>query len=366
MTITKKIISTLCNILAITILIAIILFAGSLVLLQALGYQPMVILSGSMQPKYLVGGLIFIDYNAEPEKMHVGDVIAFRAGEDVNITHRIVDIDLENRTFTTKGDNNGSADQTPVSFDDMLGESWLYFPELGTLAQKMISTTGIAVGILILAGLIVLFVIPVLLAPSKDQQEKQKEKRKTAGKRLAKRVGDKQNKHDAGVEEVTEIDGETSDDVTGEVFSILHKTRDTKVSDTDDDAVTEKESTAEDADGLKDTISHDTDTEATKSAISVETVEIHTESEQTVNTEKKQTIDAEKELTVNIEKEKTLNAEKEQEKQPGKNVKHENADIDSVNIERMADAIETMQGNMSKLADSLEIIAKSIVKDTEQ
>ena len=169
----KKTISTICNALGTLILVAIILSAGSMLILQLMGYQPMAILSGSMEPNYNVGGLVFINTNVSPEEMKVGDVIAFHRDEDTVITHRIYAI--EGNTFITKGDNNEIIDAAPVPFDTMIGKAWLHIPQIGTLMTNLRTIKGVAVGAIVLALLIILFVVPILLAPPKDKLKEAQE-----------------------------------------------------------------------------------------------------------------------------------------------------------------------------------------------
>jgi len=166
---TKKIISKVCNWLGIGILLLIILVAGSLLTLQLLGYQPMAILSGSMEPSYHVGGLVFIDTNVTPEDMEIGDAVSFHFSGDTIVTHRIVAI--QGQSFIVKGDANNIEDGAPVPFDAVIGRAWTwYIPGLGNLIVDLDGRTGLAMGALVLALLLVLFTIPVLLTPSKKKK----------------------------------------------------------------------------------------------------------------------------------------------------------------------------------------------------
>jgi len=167
----RKIISVICNTLGVIILSAVILVAGALLVLQLMGHMPMAVLSGSMEPAYHVGGLVFIDTNVKPEDLVVGDVVAFRISEETVVTHRIVAID-NSLGFTVKGDNNNVEDGAPVPFDIVIGRAWKeHIPGFGTLMMELGTTRGFAAGALLLALLIVLFLVPSLLSPSKKKKK---------------------------------------------------------------------------------------------------------------------------------------------------------------------------------------------------
>jgi signal peptidase len=164
-----KFVSRLCNGLGTVILLLIILGAGGLVLSQFLGWQPMGILSGSMEPNYRVGGLVFINTKAVPEDIAAGDVVAFYIGEDAAtvVTHRVIAVDWEAGTFTTQGDANNAAD-APTSFERMIGRAGWHVPWAGYALMNLKTVKGFAAGAILLAVLILLFLIPALLTPAKE------------------------------------------------------------------------------------------------------------------------------------------------------------------------------------------------------
>ena len=73
-----------------------------------MGYHPVVVLSGSMEPTYHVGSVIY--YKATPfEQINVGDPITFVGAEGgAMVTHRVIEKDESARAFGTEGDANGS------------------------------------------------------------------------------------------------------------------------------------------------------------------------------------------------------------------------------------------------------------------
>lgn len=86
-----------------------------------LGHRPVVVLSGSMEPTYPVGSLIYY-HKCDFDALEVGDAITFRA-EDVLVTHRITTVNEISGTVVTKGDNNVSEDPVPVAENQIVGKA---------------------------------------------------------------------------------------------------------------------------------------------------------------------------------------------------------------------------------------------------
>lgn len=88
--------------------------------LIVLGYQPMTMITGSMQPTIPVGSLV-VSHSVAPDTLEVGDVISFQKpiGAPGLDTHRIVSIKSEGRKrfYQTKGDSNTIVDPWVTTFD---------------------------------------------------------------------------------------------------------------------------------------------------------------------------------------------------------------------------------------------------------
>ena len=166
----RGVVSRICSVSFTLIIGLIIAVAGGMLVAQGLGFKPLAILSGSMEPNYKVNGLIFVDTNVKVTDIKAGDIITFGRKGKVVVTHRVLKVDDEAREFTTKGDANEVADG-PVSWDSMVGRAALYIPHLGGLALGIRSKKGIAMGMITLALLIIFFVIPVILAPPWDKKK---------------------------------------------------------------------------------------------------------------------------------------------------------------------------------------------------
>ncbi|NLA96386.1 MAG: signal peptidase I [Clostridiaceae bacterium] len=89
------------------------------------GKKPIVILTDSMYPA-MSRHMLVIGEPVDPSDLQAGDIISFRfideidekygpTAREVMITHRIIDIDYENKKILTKGDNNRSDDAQKLS-----------------------------------------------------------------------------------------------------------------------------------------------------------------------------------------------------------------------------------------------------------
>lgn len=156
-----------------TILVILVaLLAIALVGVRLFGYTPYAILSGSMTPQYQVGDLIYVREVA-PEKIKPGDVITFVADENLTIvTHRVSDVNPQERSFTTKGDANSTEDANPVLYENVLGVVQFSLPKLGFLSQFFASPSGRYVGIAILLALVLLMLLPGILKNGRAKPDK--------------------------------------------------------------------------------------------------------------------------------------------------------------------------------------------------
>ena len=81
----------ICGFLSGILLIVLEALAGILIIPKVMGYEEMAVLTGSMEPKYPVGSLIFVK-EENLEKLQVGDVITYRLSGDTVVTHRVVEM----------------------------------------------------------------------------------------------------------------------------------------------------------------------------------------------------------------------------------------------------------------------------------
>lgn len=112
------------------LLIAAIALTIGCVVALLLGMKLYCVQTGSMYPKYPVGTLIVVS-PTEPESIQTGDVITFVISSNTVVTHRVVEVDKDRRSFVTKGDNNNVADTEPVRYENLLGKVELGVPYIG-------------------------------------------------------------------------------------------------------------------------------------------------------------------------------------------------------------------------------------------
>lgn len=164
-----KIITKICNIISTLMIVACIAAVAALLAPRLAGREALAVMSGSMEPYYHVGSIIYVNKKISPEEIEVGDPITFRKAENMVATHRVIAIDREKRQFTTKGDANEVQDMAPVSFDDMIGKAGMSIPLLGYISLNITTKKGM----ILAAGAVVLFIllqlIPEILKPEESE-----------------------------------------------------------------------------------------------------------------------------------------------------------------------------------------------------
>ena len=143
MGILKKVVHVLANIGYVLILIYL------LVLLPVvIGFRPLVVLSGSMEPTYKTGSIMYFE-EGNVEDIEKGDVIVFECRTSPYVTHRVSDI--ENGKYITKGDANEFVDPEKVELQSVKGKAIDFsIPLLGYYIQFMNTHFGAIVVIILI------------------------------------------------------------------------------------------------------------------------------------------------------------------------------------------------------------------------
>ncbi|MCR1870089.1 signal peptidase I [Longicatena caecimuris] len=143
------------NILSTLLLIVVVILACIFFVPRLFGIQTMAVLSGSMEPHFHVGSLVFVK-DAEITDFEKDDIVTFKIGNgDTVVTHRVTQV--TKKGLKTKGDANHSEDGGLVTSANLVGKAFSFsIPVLGYLAVYMSSQTGI---ILLIGAIILVFVL---------------------------------------------------------------------------------------------------------------------------------------------------------------------------------------------------------------
>ena len=181
----KKIWNVISSILvALVVLLALLLVGARIV-----GLQVFTVLSGSMEPTYHTGSLIYVK-KVDPYTIKEGQPITFMLDENTVATHRVVGIvpDEEDPAvirFRTKGDANEAEDGSLVHYKNVIGTPIFSIPYLGYVADYIQHPPGMYIAISAGAVLLLLVFIPDIFADDKEQEKKKKSSRRKKGAHAA-------------------------------------------------------------------------------------------------------------------------------------------------------------------------------------
>ena len=154
-----KTIKKIWNIITNIIVVLAVILAVALVGVRLVGLQVFTVLSGSMEPTYHVGSLIYV------------------------ATHRITEVvpdeeEPDTLRYRTKGDANDAEDGKLVHYKNVIGSPVFTIPYLGYFADYIQNPPGTYVAISVGAVLLLLVFLPDLFS----SDDKDKEKKKTKGR----------------------------------------------------------------------------------------------------------------------------------------------------------------------------------------
>ena len=164
------------NAVSTALVVLVVILALLLVGARLVGLQVFTVLSGSMEPTYHTGSLIYVK-KVDPLTVQAGEVITFMLDEDTVATHRVVEVvpDEEDASvvrFRTKGDANDSEDGGLVHSNNLLGTPVFTIPYLGYVANYIQHPPGMYVAISAGAVLLLLVFIPDIFADSNGEEKK--------------------------------------------------------------------------------------------------------------------------------------------------------------------------------------------------
>lgn len=151
------------------ILLAVIVLIEAFVYVPGIfGVKPLAVLTGSMEPTYHVGSMVYVKRTALSD-IEPGDAVTFYISGNTMVTHRVIAKDDSAHILTTKGDANLNT-QESVSYDSVVGKVLFNIPLLGYISSWFASMTGK----LIIFGMIIA-VLVLSFMPDRGNRKRGKE-----------------------------------------------------------------------------------------------------------------------------------------------------------------------------------------------
>ena len=114
-----------------------------------LGMKTYIVTSGSMEPLYPTGSLLYVK-QVDANEINKGDAITFyMEGSTIVATHQVYEIDEDNNEFKTQGINNKDEDgniihdATPVKYSSLIGKPVVCIKNLGYINRLITTPPGI-------------------------------------------------------------------------------------------------------------------------------------------------------------------------------------------------------------------------------
>lgn len=158
---------------AVTAVAAILAAAVAVALAGTLlcGGRIVTVLSGSMEPTYRTGSLLFVR-PVDADTLRSGDVIAYMIAPRVMVTHRIVEVlrdDSGGLCFRTKGDANTAADELPVRGENVVGKPVLAVPYAGYAVNYVQQPPGLYAAAAAVVCILLAAFLPPLLTKKREE-----------------------------------------------------------------------------------------------------------------------------------------------------------------------------------------------------
>ena len=163
------------NIVTTIVIIITVLLVVMLAAVRIVGLTPYTVLSGSMEPTYHVGSIIYVK-DIDPQELKVNEPITYVINGGTVVTHRIIEvIEGENGdelSFRTKGDANESVDGGLLTASNVIGKPVFSIPFLGYIANAIQTPRGI-IGT---AGLCIMMVLINIIVDILESLKKEEDK----------------------------------------------------------------------------------------------------------------------------------------------------------------------------------------------
>ena len=157
-------------------------------------YTPIIVLSGSMEPTYHVGSIIYYHPVKSEAELKKGDVITYKISDDTLVTHRIHEI--ADGKYETQGDANETPDVLKISYNQIVGKvSKISIPYIGYYVDFIHSNVIIIIAIILILILEMIFggtkVEEKIINEPSEEKVSKKAKKITVNKNESKKSNNK-------------------------------------------------------------------------------------------------------------------------------------------------------------------------------
>ena len=167
---TRKLWSIITTLIVTLAVITAVLLVGA----RLFGLQVFTVISGSLEPTYHVGSVIYVN-KVDTDSLKQGDPITYLIVKDTVVTHRIIEVlpdesDPSTIRFRTKGDANDAVDGGLVHSKNVLGVPVFTIPFLGYFVNYIQNPPGTYIALAGGAVLFLLLFIPDLLFNNDEEK----------------------------------------------------------------------------------------------------------------------------------------------------------------------------------------------------
>lgn len=139
-----------------------------------LGIHALTVLSGSMEPTYSTGALLFVK-PSETDILETGDVITYLISDNTFVTHRIAGLVPDEQDpglvrFRTKGDANDTEDMLLVHPNNVIGTPVFSIPLVGYAVNFIQNPPGIYITGIVASLLLMLTLLPDLFIREEEEE----------------------------------------------------------------------------------------------------------------------------------------------------------------------------------------------------
>ena len=151
----------------------VVLLAVLLVGVRVVGLTPYTVISGSMEPAYPVGCLLYVE-KVDPTSLQVGDPVTYHMAGGQVVTHRIIEVvedPAKSVAYRTKGDANNIEDNSLLQPAQVIGRPVFHIPKLGYLSHFIQNPPGTYIAIAAVLVMLSLGSLIDVLFPEEKKEE---------------------------------------------------------------------------------------------------------------------------------------------------------------------------------------------------